>query len=158
MRRASRWADRVRTGFSGEGGSAALEFLAVGLVLLVPLAYLVIAVGQVQSHALGVEATARHVAHTLARTGESEETSRRVALVVDTVAAAYGIDGESMTVVVSCAPAPHPCPAAGATLAVTVSATAALPFLPPVLGLDRAAGVPVEATAVQKVSRFWEGG
>jgi hypothetical protein len=38
---------------------------------------------------------------------------------------------------------------------VTVQARAELPFMPPVLGLDQMAAVPVEASAVQKVSRFW---
>ena len=48
------------------------------------------------------------------------------------------------------------CPEAGATLVVTIRTTVALPLVPPVLGLDRLASIPVEASAVQKVSRFWE--
>ncbi len=36
-----------------------------------------------------------------------------------------------------------------------VAARAALPLVPDVLGLDRVASIPIEATAVQKVSRFW---
>ncbi len=48
-----------------------------------------------------------------------------------------------------------PCPAAGAMLSVTVTAEVPLPLVPPVLGLDQAARVPVTATGVQKVSRYW---
>jgi hypothetical protein len=39
-------------------------------------------------------------------------------------------------------------------LSVTVTAEV-LPLVPPVLGLDQATRVPVTATGVQKVSRYW---
>ena len=45
-----------------DDGSAALEFIAVGVILLVPLVYLIIALGAVQEQTLGVEAAARHTA------------------------------------------------------------------------------------------------
>jgi hypothetical protein len=38
---------------------------------------------------------------------------------------------------------------------VTVRANVSLPLVPPILGLERLATVPVEASAAQKVSRFW---
>ncbi len=56
----------------------------------------------------------------------------------------------------SAVPAGASCPEAGATLVVTVQTRVALPLVPPVLGLDRLASIPIEASAVQKVSRFWE--
>ena len=43
MRRSSRWTDRVRYRLADDAGSAALEFIVAGLVLLVPLVYLVVA-------------------------------------------------------------------------------------------------------------------
>ncbi|WP_302848253.1 hypothetical protein [Microbacterium sp. cf046] len=39
---------------------------------------------------------------------------------------------------------------------MTVQTRVALPLVPPVLGLERVASIPVEASAVQKISRFWE--
>lgn len=39
---------------------------------------------------------------------------------------------------------------------VTVTARVPLPLVPSALGLDRLTSVPVQATAVQKVSRYWE--
>ena len=39
---------------TGERGSASLEFLTVGMILLVPLVYLVLAVAAIQAAALGV--------------------------------------------------------------------------------------------------------
>ncbi len=59
-----------------------------------------------------------------------------------------------MTIELSCAPAGTPCPRAGATLTVTAAARVPLPLVPPVFG-GTAPAVPVSASAVQKVSRFW---
>ena len=47
------------------------------------------------------------------------------------------------------------CPEPGATLVVTLRTRVALPLVPPLFGLDELASIPVEATALQKVSRFW---
>lgn len=132
-----------------EGGSAALEFIAVGVLLLVPIAYLVIALGAVQSHALGAEAAARFAARTIAF-----DSAAAPAETVAAVARQYGIDEGALGVSVSCAPATGPCPDAGAVVTVTVRAEAELPFVPPVFGLDRIARVGVEATGVHKVSRY----
>ncbi|WP_105565566.1 TadE family protein [Microbacterium halophytorum] len=132
-----------------EGGSAALEFIAVGVLLLVPIAYLVIALGTVQSHALGAEAAARFAARTIANDSASTPGETAAA-----VASQYGIDSDALDIGVSCAPAASRCPEAGAVVTVTVRAEAELPFVPPVLGLDRIARVPIEATAAHKVSRF----
>lgn len=156
MRRSRRWDDPGRA-LDGERGSAVIEFLVAGLVLLVPLAYLVVALGLVQEHALGVEATARHAAHTLARTGGVDETFAALPEVLASVPAEYGIDPDALDVSVTCVPAHVGCPAAGSTVVVTIAATVPLPLMPPVLGLDRLAVIPVESTSVQKVSRFWEG-
>ncbi len=44
---------------------------------------------------------------------------------------------------------------AGATIVVTVTTRVQLPLVPELFGLDRATAVPVQAQAVQKVSRLW---
>ena len=139
---------RLRRAVEGDTGSAALEFLTVGVLMLVPLVYLVLALGEIQSQALGVEAGARFAARTLAA-GEGDPDR-----VLASVTGEYGID--EVETRISCTPAVTDCPAAGATVTVTVTARVTLPLIPPVLGLDRLAVVPVEATAVQKVSRYWE--
>lgn len=136
-----------------DDGSAAVEFILVGVILLVPLFYLVLVLGQIQSHALGVESGARHLARTIASAHDHAEVADRADLVRDAISDEYGIDG--MVVEVTCLPAGDACPHAGALVQVVVRADAALPFVPPVFGLDRAARVPVEAVSVQRVSRAW---
>lgn len=136
-------------------GSAALEFIVVGLLLLVPLVYLIVALGAIQTSALGAEAAARHLARTVSTAADASDADQRAARVLDAVATEYGMDPDAVEVTLTCRPAASDCPTAGATLLVTVSTRVALPLVPSVFGLDRRASIPVEALAVQKVSRFW---
>jgi|SRR5690606_28990238 len=130
-----------------ERGSATIEFLVAGLLLLVPIVYLIITFGLVQNASLGAEATARFVARTLATGSEVPPEAVR-----DMVAAGYGLDPESLAVHAECFPQTDECPAAGSTIVVTVDTTVALPLLPDVLG-DRLA-VPVTGTATYRVERL----
>ena len=139
-----------------ERGSAALEFILVGLLLLVPLVYLIVSLGLIQGQSLGAEAGARHIARTLS-TAENADAARESAdLILRSVVDEYGLDADSVRMSLECHPTAGPCPEAGSTLVVTIQTSVALPLVPPVLGLDRLASIPVEASAVQKVSRFWE--
>ena len=138
-----------------ERGSAPLEFIVVGLLLLVPLVYLIASLGVIQSHALGVESGARHLARAIAMAPDAASADARASAILRTTAEEYGIDAGSIAIDFACVPAGGACPRAGATMIVSVVARAQLPLVPPVLGLDRIASVPVSATAVHKVSRFW---
>lgn len=145
-RRCREAARRLLQSARGEDGSAALEFLTVGVVMLVPLVYLVLALGQIQAQSLGVEAAARFAARALAGgQGDADE-------VLASVTGQYGI--EAFDASISCTPTSAACPEPGGTVHVTVTAQVPLPFIPPVLGLERMSSVPVQATAVQKVSRY----
>jgi Flp pilus assembly protein TadG len=153
MRRRSRSSDPAV-----DGGSASVEFVFAGLVLLVPILYLVIALGAVQEQALGVEAGARHTARAIATAPDAAAAKERAGRVLAAVAAEYGVDEHSLAVSVTCTPAGVACPEAGAIVRVSVSTTVQLPLVPPVLGLDRLTAVPVHATGLQKVSRFARSG
>lgn len=139
-----------------ERGSAALEFIVVGLVLLVPVVYLIVTLGLVQGQTLGAEAAARHIARAVAAAAGAAEADESAELVLASVVDEYDLDPRAVDVTLSCRPAGTSCPAAGATLIVTVRTAARLPLVPPVLGLDQVARIPIEASAAQKVSRFWE--
>ncbi len=141
----------------GDRGSAALEFIFVGVLMLVPLVYLIVALGMIQGQALGVEAGARHIARAVATAADGADAGHRADRILASVTAEYGIDPDVVDVRFSCAPAGATCPDAGALLSVTVSTRVPLPLAPPILGLDRIARIPVHATAVQKVSTTWVG-
>ncbi|KQQ65685.1 TadE family protein [Microbacterium sp. Leaf320] len=141
-----------------DDGSAALEFIAVGVVLLVPLVYLIIALGAIQEQTLGAEAAARHTARAIALASDADSAELSGERVLASVAEQYGIDPDSADVTVTCGPEIAACPSAGATITVVVAARVSLPFIPAIFGLDEAASVSVEGTAVQKVSRMWGAG
>ena len=138
-----------------ERGSAALEFIMVGLLLLVPLVYLVVALGLIQEQALGAEAGARHVARAVSSASGVDEARARADRVLQAVVDEYGMDTASVDLSFACVPEGADCPESGATVVVTLRTRAPLPLIPPILGLDDIASIPVEASSAQKVSRFW---
>ncbi|MFT4258283.1 TadE/TadG family type IV pilus assembly protein [Microbacterium sp.] len=148
MRRWNRWA-------GDEEGSAALEFITVGLILLVPLVYLIAALGLLQQQTLGVEAAARHTARVISQASDAETATLRTEQVLAGIVDEYGLNPDSVEIALSCTPTGVECPSAGATVTVVVSAMTPLPLMPPVLGLDRSTAIPIEAVAVQKMSRLW---
>lgn len=136
-----------------ERGSAVLEFILVGLVLLVPLIYLIVALGLIQGQSLGAEAAARHVARAVSTAENADDARQRAEAVLAAVSEEYGLDDVEFSIV--CTPSGATCPRAGATLHVTVRTTVTLPLVPPVLGLEQIAAIPIEASAANKVSRYW---
>ena len=140
---------------SDEDGSAVVEFIVVGLLMLVPLVYLVITLGLVQEQTLGAEAAARHTARVIGQAPDAATADARAEDVMDNVIREYGMDADDVTVSVTCVSATAACPEAGATVVVTVNARVSLPFLPPLFGLDEIGSIPIEAQAAQKVSRLW---
>ena len=145
----------LRSSFADESGSASLEFIVAGVLLLVPIMYLMLALGTIQGQSLGVEAAARHAARAISTATDADDATDRAERVLASIAEEYGIDPAELQIGWDCADAADECPSAGTTLVVTVQTRAVLPFMPPVFGLDDVAAVPVEASAVQKVSRFW---
>lgn len=141
--------------WANDDGSAALEFITVGVILLVPLVYLVIVLGAIQEQAFGVEAAARHTARAIAMAPDADAAGARSDAVLAGIIDEYGMDPDEVHTLVECLPVGADCPAAGATVVVTVAARVRLPFVPSVFGLDTALAVPVEASAAQKVSRMW---
>jgi hypothetical protein len=148
MRRWSHWA-------KNDDGSAALEFITIGVILLVPLAYLVLTLGAVQQTMLGAEAAARHTARVIGQAENPDAAARSGDAVLTSVIDEYGMQASDVGVWVTCTPAGAECPVAGATVIVRVEAHVSLPFVPPIFGLDRATRIPLEAAAAQKISRLW---
>ncbi|MGV9193345.1 TadE family protein [Microbacterium sp. MC2] len=138
-----------------DSGSASLEFIVIGVVLLVPIVYLIVALGAIQAAALGADAGARHLARAIATAPDARTADERADRILAAIVDEYGLDPDQVDVAATCRPTGTECPEAGATLVVTVAASVPLPLVPPVLELDTLVRVPVEAVAVHKVSRFW---
>ncbi|MFE7651099.1 hypothetical protein, partial [Streptomyces phaeoluteigriseus] len=73
-------------------GSSSLEFIAAGVLMLVPLLYLVIVLGSVQEQTLGVEAAARHAARVIATAPDARTAASQGDAVLSSIASQYGID------------------------------------------------------------------
>jgi Flp pilus assembly protein TadG len=138
-------------------GSASLEFITAGLILLVPLVYLVIAVSTLQGAALAVEGAARQAARVFVQAGSDDEAQRAANAAVAFGLDDYGIDAAGAEIDVRCDPVPDECLTREGTVTVTVRVEVALPLVPDVIGLSDAASVPFAASATQTVSRFWRG-
>ena len=150
---------RIRLHLAGDDGTAALEFVTAGLILLVPLIYLILAAATVQGGALAVEGAARQAARVFVQAPTPHEAAARAARAIDFGLADYGIAPEMASVTVSCSgTSTGSCPARGAIVTVTVRLQVPLPLVPDVLDPSTAASVPVQATARQQVSRFWAEG
>ncbi len=142
--------------FAADDGTAALEFVTAGLILLVPLVYLILTLATVQGGAFAVEGAARQAARVFVQSSTPAEAARRASRAIDFSLADYGIEPGAASVSVSCSGTPRAeCPARNATVTVTVRVNVALPFIPDVLDLSQVASIPVQATARQQVSRFW---
>lgn len=161
MRPSRRWSERLRRPDVGrslgswnpaERGSASLEFLTAGLLLLVPLVYVVLALSSVQSATFAVEGAARYAARVAVRAADDGAARASVDRVARAVLDEAGLGSSSSVVRVSCDPSPA-CTAAGARIRVEVASTVTLPLAPDVLGREFAA-VRVEGVATQTVSRF----
>ena len=140
-----------RSSISSDRGSASLEFLTVGVILLVPLVYLVLAVAAIQGGALAVEGAARQAARVAVVAGDQAAANTAVDRVVRVTLADYGIESAAAAVVVDCA---DDCAEPGSRVHVSVTARVTLPLVPDFLSLGQMGSVPIEASATQNVSRF----
>ena len=147
MPRWRRWTD--------ETGSASLEFITVGLILLLPVVYLVLTVAAIQGAAFAVEGAARQAVRVYVQSGSVAEASSRAELAIRFALADAGLDELEPRVTVTCTPDPDACLTRLGTVRFAVAVTVPLPLVPPVLDLDVPLGVPLQATATEQVSRFW---
>lgn len=145
---------RWRHWIEDERGSASLEFITAGMILLVPMVYLVLAISSLQAAGFAAEGAARQAARVFVTAGTVAEAQAQVRRAVEFAMADQGIDSDHATVRVRCAPTPSDCLAPESMVTVTVDVLVALPLVPAVLDLDTAASVPIQAVAAQQVSRF----
>ena len=137
-----------------ETGTASLEFITAGLVLLVPLVYLVLTMSALQGAALAVEGASRQAARVFVTASTVAEAQADARTAVEFALADYGLDGADVDMRVSCSPNPGACLTRRGFVTVEVSTHATLPLVPPVLDLDVGLSLPVSSTATQQVSRF----
>jgi len=151
MRSSRHWIERA----TRDGGSASLEFITAGLLLLVPLVYLVVTLSALQCASLAVDGAARQATRVFVQ-GESVGDSRAAAArAIEVTLGDYGVDPGAASIAITCRPNPTACLTRRGYVTVTIGVVVPLPLAPAALALDLPAGIPVSATATEQVSRFW---
>lgn len=148
----------MRQSLRSEAGSAALEFLTAGVLLLVPLVYLGLTLAAVQGASLAVEGAAREAArvYVAATTDAAAEASADRAVTV--ALADHRIPRRPGDLSLSCDIRAPNCLAAARLVTAHLRTEVELPFVPPIFGLERIARVPIEASGTAPVVRPLEGG
>jgi hypothetical protein len=150
MPRWSRWSE--------DEGTATLEFITAGLILLVPLVYLVLSMAAIQGGALAVEGAARQAVRVFVKAPDVSQATAQAQQAVRFALADYGLDADVAAVSVDCEPRPGECLTRLGTVTISVAVTIPLPVAPPLLTSGEPLGVPVHSSATEQVSRFWSGG
>ena len=138
-----------------DDGSASLEFITVGMLLLVPIVYLVLALSALEKASFGIEGAARQATRVFVQSGSESEAEAAAQTAIAVTLADYGLDASDARVSVSCRPDPSDCLTRQGFVTVAISATVPLPLVPPVLTRNLPAGIPVQSVATEQVSRFW---
>lgn len=122
-----------RRSLRGDRGNAIIEVTWLGILLLLPLLWIVLSVFQVQKGAFAVSAAARAAgrAYALAPDGTTGD-ARASAAAAQALADQHVEHGADVTV--TCTPASHDCHAPASVITVHVHTQVDLPWLPLVLG------------------------
>lgn len=133
-----------------DGGSAVLEFTFLGLLLLVPVVYLVLTVGAVQGASFAVVGAADQAAKVFVDSETSEEAHARAQQAVDLAVNDFGFPPDDAAVTITCA---GTCLEPGSSVTVAVNLRVPLPLIPTMPGLNPSAAT-VDSSATQLVERF----
>lgn len=116
-----------------EDGNALVEFVVLGVALLVPSLYLVLTMGSVQSAVFAAEVIARDAARIHAVTTDPTEAAAREHEHVRLVLEDFGLEATD-PVTITCSD--EPCAAPGGKVTATVAIPVPIPGLGPLLGAD----------------------
>lgn len=154
MRRSSSWRSEIGGRLADDRGSAALEFITAGVLLLVPLIYLVVTMSVLQAATFATEGAARAGVREFVLASTGDEAEAALMRSVDYSLADFGISRDDARIEVTCTPAAAQCLTRESLVTVTIRVDAALPLIPSFTGGDLPATIPVEARATQRVSTF----
>ena len=135
-------------------GSALVELTWLGVLLLVPLVWIVVSVFEVQRGAFATAGAARSAARAFTLAADDVEGRRRASAAARRVMVDQGIEGADPDVTVSCVPAGD-CHSGGAVITVRVGSSVHLPLLPSLFG-DQHSGFALTSTHTVPIGRYQE--
>lgn len=137
-----------------ERGSAVVELTWLGILLLVPLLWIVVSVFEVQRGAFGVSAAARAAGRAYALAPTDAEGERRAHAVARQALADQGLTDVPLALQVTCRPFAD-CHSGTSVITVRVDSSVRLPFLPDVLGAGPATFA-LDATHTVPIGQYQE--
>ncbi len=135
-------------------GSSSLEFITVGMIMLIPLVYLVLTMSAIQGAALAAEGAARQAARVFVQAETVAEAEGSAERAIEFALSNHGLDPANASVDIVCAPDPAHCLTRRGYVTVNVAVVINLPLAPPVLTGNFPVQIPLDATATQQVSQF----
>jgi len=132
-----------------ERGSAAVEFVFLSFLLMVPVLYFVITVAQIQAAGFAAAGASDQAAKVAAASADDTAAGRAVEQAVSLALSDQGLPRSAATVRMECLPSD--CQAPGTAVTVQVDVTVPLPFTPPGVGLNAAH---LSSSGTQIVGRF----
>jgi hypothetical protein len=138
-----------------EAGSALVELVWLGILLLVPLLWIVMSVFEVQRGAFGVSAAARSAGRAYALAATDAEGERRARAAAEQVMADQGLADVPLVLEFTCDSPGSTCHSGGAVVTVRVDTRIDLPLLPDVLG-GGAPSFALDATHTVPIGEFQE--
>lgn len=135
----------------GDDGNALIEFPFLGVLLLLPLAYVILAALTVQKAAFAVTAATREAGRAFVTTVTGDPTARAEAA-ARLAMRDQGLDLPSGALRIDC---DGQCATSGTTVRVSLDYVAGLPFVPHLLGGSHA-GVAVHARHAEVVDTYRE--
>lgn len=133
-----------------ETGSAMVEFIFLGLLLLVPVIYLIVAAGQVQGAAFAATGAAESAAKVYVASGDPVTGEYQAKAAAELAFTDFGLDPAGLLLDISCS---AQCLAPGSTVTALVSFDVPLPLGSGLPG-GGFAPVTVDAASTQIVERY----
>jgi Flp pilus assembly protein TadG len=140
---------------SSQQGSALVELTWLGILLVLPVLWIVMSVFQVQRGAFGVSAAARAAARAYALAPDDASGLARARTAARVALADQGVHDPALQVRVSCTPYPADCHQGTSVIKVAVHSRVVLPMLPAALGGNRPS-FSLDATQTVPIGQFQE--
>ncbi len=138
-----------------EDGSAIVEVVWLGTLLILPLLWIVVSAGQVQAGAFGASAAARSAGRAYALAPDDAAGAARAREAARLALGDQGLGDAPLEVTVSCTPYPTDCHQGTSVITVRVATSVALPMLPDFFGSGRPSFT-LDATHTVPVGQFQE--
>ncbi len=133
-------------------GSAVVEFVVLGVLLLVPVVYLVVALGRLQAASFATDGGARAAARAFVTAPDAETGAARARAAVRLALLDQGLPSPGDALTVECAR--QPCLTPAGRVVARVSVDVVLPGMPAALDAVVPSHVTVRATHVATVDAF----